>query len=726
MRKNQLPRRIITLTAGVILVFVVTLGAFMISMSRALDVQAWEQSVAQIRDTKNKLLDQITLTTVDWAKWTAGVSEINAGNIGWIQKNLGATVAHGQVMQLATIWGGRYDQEMSWITDVVDEGRAGHLAPGTLELVESRLVSIPVGSYRVVKFFSWQEGALFAVAASRLEDVEEPNALFAADEGLERLLLGRRLSDLDEIADSFQLTGFGIGREAPAERPFVPLFGVDGAPVAYLVWDAPRPGGKQLRKTLPLLLLSLTLAAGLAVLGMALVRRSALQLVWAEQRALEAAQKACSAARTDSLTGIPNRAVFSELIAAPARAGERGILFLDINWFKRINDSIGHAAGDEVIVIVTRRLSRFVAADCVLARLGGDEFVFVVTGSNVEARIKLLTESVGWTFTSRLSVLGHSVAVAMSMGYAIQNEDNMVGDALLHQADLAMYEAKRLKGKPVAFSLLIQQTSTHALIIEKCLRAALHSYDELSIAYQPIVDTNGYMERAEALARWTSPELGPVEPGRFIPVAERGGLILSLGRKLFQIVCDDLVAHPSLRVSVNVSALQLMAPDFVASLVGHLRERRIDPGRVEIELTESVILEDLTLAAERLEELRAAGVSIALDDFGTGFSSMGYLARFPFDTLKIDRSFVSEIRNTSGGVAVMQGMITIAHGLNLRVVCEGVETAQDLELMRELGCDLAQGYHLERPVPIATLARRWLDQSTGIMPAVKRHLQIVQ
>ena len=580
------------------------------------------------------------------------------------------------------------------------------LDPGTIEEVERRLADIPVGTYDAAQFFAWRHGSVYAMSAGRLEAADDADASQMPDERIERLLMGRRVTDktIAGIADSFVLKGLAIVRELPADRPFVPLMSGDGQPIAYLAWDMPHPGSSMLRRMAPVLLLIMLLTTGLAALGMTLVRRSAQHLVLAEHRA-------SAAARTDDMTDLPNRAAFTEILARPARAGERGILFLDVNDFKRINDSIGHAAGDQVIVNVARRLSRFVAADCFFARLGGDEFVFVVTGPDVEARIECLAESVEWTLASPVSVLGHQMRLTMAMGYAVQSEDCIVGDDLLRQADLAMYEAKRNKGgKPVAFSVLIQQASTEALVIERLLRGALASVDEFSIAYQPIVGMSGLLERAEALARWTSPELGPVGPDRFIAVAEQAGLIVDLGRKLFHIVCDDLVAHPSLKVSVNISPLQLMAPDFITSLVGHLKERGIDPQRIEVELTESVIVDDLRLAAQRIEELHAAGFSTALDDFGTGYSSMGYLGRLRFQTLKIDRSFVSKIRSSSGGVAVVGGMIAMAHGLNLRVVCEGIETAEELKLIRELGCDLVQGYYFDRPVPIAALARKWLNQ----------------
>jgi EAL domain-containing protein (putative c-di-GMP-specific phosphodiesterase class I) len=281
-----------------------------------------------------------------------------------------------------------------------------------------------------------------------------------------------------------------------------------------------------------------------------------------------------------------------------------------------------------------------------------------------------------------------------------------------------MYEAKRHRSPtPVAYSAVIEQASRHAAVIEGGLRRALERGGELGLAYQPILDREGRMVRAEALARWTSPELGPVPPDRFIAVAEQAGLIVVLGRRLLQLVCQDLAGHPDLRVSLNISPLQLMAPDFVPMLTTELRQRGIYPARLEVELTERVIVDDPGLAALRIEELRNAGLSVALDDFGTGYSSVGYLEQFRFETLKIDRSFLSKIRSSPEAVEVLRGMILIARGLHLSVVCEGVETPEELALLHELGCDLAQGYHLGRPLPIAALVAGWVGEAE-VRPAV--------
>jgi diguanylate cyclase (GGDEF)-like protein len=566
------------------------------------------------------------------------------------------------------------------------------------------LAELPLNSYGGTEFFAWQDGVLYALGAARFEVVDGGDDRPASDLDVVRLVMGRRVNQetVEELANHFMLSGLEVVNRAPADRPYVQLSGGDGEPVAYLAWDVPRPGTTILwRMVLPLVLVVLVIT-GLAGLGMVLVRRGARALIRAEQRASDAA-------RRDDMTGLPNRLTFNQCLLARAAVGERAILFLDVNDFKRVNDSIGHAAGDQVIKSVAQRLSVFAASDCFLARLAGDEFVFVVIGPNAEFRTKWLAVAIDQALSRPFRILGHEMRLSMSMGYAVQTSNDTTGDDLLRQADLAMYEAKRHKGgPPVAFSALIEQATRDASVIERGLRKALQPPGELSVLYQPIVAMDGRMVRAEALARWTSADLGAVPPDRFIPVAEQAGLVVELGRKLFQCICDDLVSHPDLLVSVNISTIQLMAPDFIPSLMSELTSRGLDPGRIEVELTEGVLVDDTRLAAQRLDELHAAGFSTALDDFGTGYSSVGYLRKLRFDTLKIDRSFISGFCQDPEQVGLVEAMILMAHNLRLRVVCEGIETAEELELLRNLGCDLAQGYHLDRPLPIQALAARWL------------------
>ncbi len=705
---KELPARIAVGVAVTILIIVCIAAVTIVLMTRALDRQAREQSELQVEIVRDNLLGRIKLITLDYTKWDAAYQAARDGSDpAWLLDNVGSAAIIGEAVQLAVIWGRGFPSDLGWSDDGTVEPRAGLLPTATLAAAERNLATAEPGEFDSTEFFEWREDELFVLGAAHFEPVEHADQTPQDQRFGGLLFMGMRI-DSDVVADighSLSLTGTNILRSAPADQLSLGLPGADGSPVAYFAWDRPHPGTQMLRRMAPFLVLITGVAAALAALNMQFAKRGAEDLVVAEARASRAA-------RTDTLTGLPNRLAFKDVLAAPARAGERAILFLDINDFKRINDSIGHAAGDAVIVSVARRLAAFVDPACLLARVGGDELVFVLSGAGAEARTLRLAARAQEVLEQPFSVLGHHIELRVAMGSAIQLDDDITGDELVRQADLAMYEAKRQRERqPVAFSRLLEAAARDAADIEHGLRKALERPDELSIVYQPIIDMKGRMVRAEALARWTSPELGVVPPDRFIVVAERAGLIVELGHKLIELICRDLVSHPSLAISLNISPLQLMAPNFISMLVHELRRRTIHQSRVEIELTESVIVDDTRLASERLEALQAAGFSIALDDFGTGYSSIGYLARLRFNTLKIDRSFVPRVRGTTQEMSVIDGMIRIAHGLGLRIVCEGVETAEEFNRLKELGCDLVQGYYLDPPLPIAKLAERWLTLS---------------
>lgn len=720
---RSLPGRIAAVMIAALLVLLVAFSIFVTWMVSALDRQASAGSLVQMQNAAENLLAQTRMLTLDYAKWEAAIPMIHAEDQAWIYDNIGATAVTGFSFQLAVLWGGPFAEDIGWRDDQTEpEGRPGLVDPALLGQVEARLRRIPLNLYDGTEFFAWYNGALYVMFAARFEP-DAPDAvadLVSQDVDTPRLLIGRRLAsdDIAQIGQTNLISDLHLDRQAPSahHHQSFPLLGPDGRPVAYLAWTPVHAGADLLRRmALPVALVVIVIGA-LSWFGIVLVQRSARQLVVAQHRA-------SSAALTDSLTGLPNRAAFNEALAVPALAGERAILFLDVNGFKRINDSIGHAAGDEVIVYVAKRLANVSGPDCLLARIGGDEFVFILTGANAEFRVEWMAHAVTRTLTRSLHVQGHQMQIAVAMGYAVQSEDAMSGEDLVRQADLAMYEAKRQKsGEAVGFSAVIEDATRDASAVEQALRLSLDRLGELSVAYQPIVGVDGRMARAEALARWTSPELGVVPPDRFIAVAERAGLIVVLGRKLLDIICDDLLAHPELKVSLNVSPLQLMAPDFMAMLLRKLDERQVNPSRVEIELTEAIVVEDRSLAAQRLGELRRAGFSMALDDFGTGYSSIGYLQQLQFDTLKIDRSFVAGMSGRPKGAALLRSMVDMAHAMGLQVVCEGVETADDFEQLRQMGCDQFQGYHFAQPLPLADLCQHWL---LGPALAIRRNSTVI-
>lgn len=707
---HKLPGRIAAVIVSTMLLFVVTTGASILWMTKALDLQALAQAQTQVQIARDNLLGRVRLITLDYAKWDAAESAMRAADLHWIFENIGSAAMIGQAFQLAVMWGGALETDHGWISDGGMDPRSGLFSGSMLSEVEGGLADSVPGGFDGIEFFGWYGGALYALGASHFEPVEHAATYPPEDRFAGQIILGTRISEevVAGIADSILLRNASILDRAPIDRPSLALPGLDGQPVAYIAWSPPKPGTEMLLKLLPLLCLVVFAAALLSLSAMRLVRRSAQNLVIAEHRA-------STAARTDALTGLPNRAAFQDAIAAPARAEGRAILFLDLNDFKGVNDSLGHAAGDLVIVATARRVASIIGADDLLARIAGDEFVLLVTGPGARQKIEGLAKSINRAFERPFEVMGHRLAIQAAIGFAVQDSENMSGADLVRQADLAMYECKRLKARgPIAFSAMIEEASKNAFLVERALRQALSaSPAELSVVYQPVVTADGEFRYAEALARWSSPVHGDVSPARFVAVAEKAGLVIELGRVILSHVLDDLAAHPDLKVSVNISVLQLAAPDFISDFAAELGRRSIDAGRIEVELTESALIRDRRQAHRHLQALQAAGFSTALDDFGTGYSSVAYLDQLSFDTLKIDRSFVSGVRLSPKRHALLRAMIQMAHGLDLRVVCEGAETAEDLRLLKELNCDLVQGYVIDRPLKMNDLAARWLSSGNG-------------
>ncbi len=712
MTTHRLPQRIALLMAGSTLLCLLAMGLAVVWLARGMDEQSRSHSTTLVRNAFEGLLDRNLSMTLDYAKWDDAVSATQANDLEWLFENMGSSAVLGEAFQIAVLWGGFLEQDLGWRDDGHEAARRDLLRAGTLARVDQRLAEMPVGTYEGATFFLWHGSELLAAAASRIESPDPEIAAAHPASSLSHLLVGQRVGgDMRRVIEKGTLVnGIVIGRVPPKGDLWLPLPGIDRKPVAFVSWRTPLKGTELLERMLPLLVGVAALVGALALLAAALARRSARHLVEAESRS-------SLAARSDPLTGLPNRAAFNEALARPARAGERAILYLDLNGFKGVNDSIGHAAGDRVIAEVGARLGPLCDANCRLARIGGDEFVFWLTGPGVEARAEWLAQAAERALAPPLDVMGHRLRVGGSIGWAVQDDEATSGELLVHRADLAMAEAKRRRGVegagPVAWDALIEDADRDARAIEGALREALAAPGQIWVAYQPIApvaasDGTRRLARAEALARWSSPALGSVPPDRFVAVAERSGLVVELGRRVLELVCDDLAAHPTLSASINVSPRQLVAPTFVPELIEAVSRRGIKPSRLEIELTEQVVVDDPRLAARCLRDLHEAGFTTALDDFGTGYSSIGYLRQMEFDALKIDRSFVSGFPGNPSRLALLDAMIQAAHALGLSVVCEGIETAEEMDLLYDLGCDLAQGWHIDRPMAIDALAARWL------------------
>ena len=414
-------------------------------------------------------------------------------------------------------------------------------------------------------------------------------------------------------------------------------------------------------------------------------------------------------AYNDPLTCLPNRAFFQQALQeAIQKSKPFTVHFIDLDQFKYVNDSLGHAAGDQMLREVTARFERCLKDGDILARMGGDEFTLLSAGTVKNAKAEALLAAL----SHPLLIEGHELHVAASLGISRFPEDGADAETLLKHADLAMYHAKESgRGQWQEFNFAMTEAARERLTLEACLRKAIER-DEMVLLYQPQVSLKtGKVIGSEALARWQHPEKGLVTPSRFIPLAEETGLIVPLGEWVLRTACRQAAQWERggrpLRQSVNLSTRQLSEPGLVQAVQAALQDTGLSPHLLELELTESALVAQGEAAAERLAALRGLGVRISLDDFGTGYSSLAYLRRFPLDILKVDRSFVEGLTSPFAGAsrkhvqqdyAVVKAIVDMAHALDLEVVAEGVETASQREALHRLNCDYMQGFLFSPPI----------------------------
>jgi diguanylate cyclase (GGDEF)-like protein/PAS domain S-box-containing protein len=415
-------------------------------------------------------------------------------------------------------------------------------------------------------------------------------------------------------------------------------------------------------------------------------------------------------AQYDHLSGLPNRALFQDRLAQGLAQSERenwitAVMFIDLDRFKVINDTLGHAAGDKLVIAVAQRLSRTVRTGDTVSRLGGDEFALILQNIAKGPDAAIVAQKVLDVLAEPFDIDGHEIFVTASIGLTIYPTDNEVAEALLKNADSAMYRAKQLGRNNFQFyTTEMNARSGESLHLENSLRRALER-QEFQLHYQPKADLrSGRIVGVEALMRWPHPELGSVSPVKFIPLLEETGLIVPAGEWVIRQACEQLRAWrdqgvPAVPISVNLSGRQFQQKDLVHSITRIITAADVDPGMLELELTESTLMANPDEANRVLQALRTFGLHISVDDFGTGYSSLAYLKRFPIDSLKIDRSFVQDIIHDNDDAAIVRAVITLAHSLKLTVIAEGVETEEQLTFLINNGCDQMQGYFLSVPLP---------------------------
>jgi diguanylate cyclase (GGDEF)-like protein len=460
-------------------------------------------------------------------------------------------------------------------------------------------------------------------------------------------------------------------------------------------------------------LVVLAVACGLVLL---LLRRFAV----ASRRAREAYY--------DPLTGLGNRMLFFDRLDHALALAERrdepvSVVFLDLDDFKIVNDSLGHLAGDELLRTVGDRVRAAARASDTVVRLGGDEFAFLLEAAG-EDGAQGFAERIREAVREPVSVGGKTIAVDATLGFAVGRAGESAPDELLRNADLAMYAGKHQgKGRVVAYEPAMYQALADRLELEADLKGAL-ARGELSLAYQPIVEVEtGRLIAVETLCRWTHPTRGDIPPAEFIPIAEESGVIREIGRWVLAEACAQLRrwqdAQPdaaSVGITVNVSPGQFHHGDLVADVRTALQRSGVEPGLLTLEITESMLIERGDAFVVELEELSALGIRIAVDDFGTGYSSLSTLARFPVDVLKIDRAFVADVERNDESRALVYSIVQMGRSLGLTAVAEGIEDVDQVIALQDAGCDLGQGFHFSRPADAETVERMIARSSGAELP----------
>ncbi|MBS1138644.1 MAG: response regulator receiver modulated diguanylate cyclase/phosphodiesterase with sensor(s) [Proteobacteria bacterium] len=437
-----------------------------------------------------------------------------------------------------------------------------------------------------------------------------------------------------------------------------------------------------------------------------------------ESRAM--ALKMAHLAQHDFLTGLPNRALLTERLSRAIGQARRhskrvGLMFLDLDYFKHINDSLGHAVGDQLLQVVAERLMLCIRDTDTVCRQGGDEFVILLAEIEQARDAAPIAEKLLAAFAEPCLIAGHELHVSLSIGISIYPDDGMDADAVMKNADTAMYHAKANgRNNYQFFTTEMNTRAVRRLFIEGNLRRALKQ-GEFQLYYQPKIDlASGLMIGSEALIRWQDPEHGLVYPKQFVPIAEESGLIVPIGSWVLREACRQVRAWQdsgllAVPVSVNISAVEFRHKDFLEGVALILMETGMLPSFLELELTESILMHDAESSATVLEALKAMGMQLAIDDFGTGYSSLSYLKRFPINTLKIDQSFVHDIAIDPDDANIVGAMIGMGKNLKQRVVAEGVETEEQLAFLRTLHCDEGQGFLFGRPLPADEFALLLLD-----------------
>ncbi|MEZ6023431.1 MAG: EAL domain-containing protein [Hyphomonadaceae bacterium] len=701
-------------------------------------------SIVRERQLVENALDQSVSRVLDQQKaiawWDDAVINAQARpvNVEWLETNIGVyfyeTYGHDEVIivdgsnrpvyanvagELSDA-GAAYANHQEVLDQIVAEARRG--ADGSLRRRDQAFVESQ-GNYSALL------GASFGRWAGHIMNVDGAPAVVAAlsivpnlDAGLlqgePHLLLSIVHIDEPFVADvgsSLLIPDLTISTTPITEGGVLsePFGADDGANVGYLNWTPRRPGRSLLLFILPLVTLGVIGAGMLTWVMIQRLKKASSELADREEQSRHQALH-------DALSGLPNRHHFVERLqdtldgVVQTRNNTRvAVAYIDVDRFKDVNDTMGHAAGDTLIMAVAQRLQQHLGADDFLSRFGGDEFAVLRRSVNPEVANEL-AERLRKAFDESFEVYGQHIRMTASIGISIAPEHGVTPEELMRHADIALYQGKNQgRDRAMIFCAEMAAEVEQRREVELELHAALEA-GELNLHYQPLVACNsGRVTGLEALLRWKHPLKGDISPAVFVPIAEEAGLMPSLGAYVLEKAFVDCQRWPDLEVAINLSPVQFRHVDLVELLESLLAKHKVDPRRIVLEVTEGVMMESTDRNRHILDQVRAMGFKVALDDFGTGYSSLRYLADFRFDKIKIDRAFVTGIHERKRAMTIIQSVVTLGRGLGMDIVAEGVETEAEASVMRLVGVTELQGFFFSKAVPASDVAGLAAELSNG-------------
>ncbi len=654
------------------------------------------------------LSGKLETLNLDYARWSAALDNVKSANTDWVYANMGTGVTETQTVDIMVILRPDGDALFGWQLGSGEASNPKLLPARVINSLIDMLRELPVSKSEARSGVFLLDANPVMLSIARISP--EESGSISEESKLPYLIMGYFLTDqkIGEAAAPFLITTLEISSKPKADSRAIPLTDTDGRVLGFITWES--MGSAELDALSHFALPGL-IALGLLAAYIISASRSSLMLT---DQLAASERLARDASLSDDLSRLRNRLAFMEKVGhadtrKAALSGSFAVIYIDLNGFKAVNDTVGHAGGDELIRRFSARLRNTMPESAFVARLSGDEFIVLLESSDDVTATADLAGRVIALFEQPFDLGGESVTLSASVGYA-NATGNREPEQVVHQADVAMYHAKTTGAdSAVEYNPELERNSVKKKQIEIAIRNGLAA-DEFQVVYQPIIRADdNTVDGVEALVRWESGDVGPISPGEFIPIAESAGLVVDIDSLVMREACALISGNPGIHLSLNMSSTLLRTPDHLERLSAVIQESGASADRIELELTEQMIVDDPETASVHLHRLRAAGFRLAIDDFGTGYTRISHLQDLPLDRLKIDGRFVTDLGRSSRANNLFLSMITLGNALDLKVVAEGIETPEQGELLAMLGCHYLQGYHFARPMPADDL-RDYLEK----------------